>query len=392
LKKLSLIILLVFIVVLLILFNRNSEQGFGMPEITTRNILFLPQEVREFAFANVDHLAPTRTVAAGNNIKELNYSLQDWNDFRYQVDDEIYSLDDFEGREAFRGLIVVQGNNILLEDYADGHEEDTTWVSFSVTKSITSMLIGAAIKDGYIESIDDPISDYIIALKGTEYEAVTIRNLLQMSTGIAWNEDYGDPESDVAIAGTYNGERLISYLSGLPRVAAPGALYNYNTAESNLAGELLRSAINVNASSYLEEKIWSPYGMEHDAYWLLSSPNGSETGGCCLNATLRDYARIGLFALDGGILADGTETFAADWMEISTSPSDQNSGYGLSWWLADEEAYYARGIFQQWIYINPNKNLVIATHNNALRANQDEDFRHVQALINALSSQIISLN
>ena len=391
-KKLSLIILLVLIAVLLTFFNRNSEQGFGMPEITTRNILFLPQEVREFAFANVDHLAPTRTVAAGNNIKELNYSLQDWNDFRYQVDDEIYSLDDFEGREAFRGLIVVQGNNILLEDYADGHEEDTTWVSFSVTKSITSMLIGAAIKDGYIESIDDPISDYIIALKGTEYEAVTIRNLLQMSTGIAWNEDYGDPESDVAIAGTYNGERLISYLSGLPRVAAPGALYNYNTAESNLAGELLRSAINGNASIYLEEKIWSPYGMEHDAYWLLSSPNGSETGGCCLNATLRDYARIGLFALDSGILGDGTETFAADWMEISTSPSDQNSGYGLSWWLADEESYYARGIFQQWIYINPNKNLVIATHNNALRANQDEDFRHVQALINALSSQIISLN
>ena len=363
-----------------------------MPEITTRNILFLPQEVREFAFANVDHLAPTRTVAAGNKIKELNYSLLDWDDFRYQVDDELYSLDDFEGREAFRGLIVVQGNNILLEDYADGHEEDTTWISFSVTKSITSMLIGAAIKDGFIASIDDPISDYIIALKGTEYEAVTIRNLLQMSTGIAWNEDYGDPESDVAIAGTYNGERLISYLSGLPRVGAPGALYNYNTAESNLAGELLRSVINVNASSYLEEKIWSSYGMEHNAYWLLSSPNGSETGGCCLNATLRDYARIGLFALDGGILGDGTETFAADWMEISTSPSDQNSGYGLSWWLADEETYYARGIFQQWIYINPNKNLVIATHNNALRANQDEDFRHVQALINALSSQIISLN
>ena len=391
-KKLSLIILLVFIVILLILFNRNSEQGFGMPEITTRNILFLPQEVREFAFANVDHLAPTRTVAAGNNIKELNYSLQDWNDFRYQVDDEIYSLDDFEGREAFRGLIVVQGNNILLEDYADGHEEDTTWVSFSVTKSITSLLIGAAIKDGFIASIDDPISDYIIALKGTEYEAVTIRNLLQMSTGIAWNEDYGDPESDVAIAGTYNGERLISYLSGLPRVAAPGTLYNYNTAESNLAGELLRSAINGNASSYLEEKIWSSYGMEHDAYWLLSSPNGNETGGCCLNATLRDYARIGLFALDGGFLGDGTETFAADWMEMSTSPSDQNSGYGLSWWLGDEESYYARGIFQQWIYINPNKNLVIATHNNALRANQDDDFRHVQALINALSSQIIGLN
>ncbi len=391
-RKLSLIIILVFIAVLLIFFNRNSEQGFGMPEITTRNILFLPQEVREFAFANVDHLAPTRTVAAGNKIKELNYSLLDWDDFRYQVDDELYSLDDFEGREAFRGLIVVQGNNILLEDYADGHEEDTTWISFSVTKSITSMLIGAAIKDGFIASIDDPISDYIIALKGTEYEAVTIRNLLQMSTGIAWNEDYGDPESDVAIAGTYNGEKLISYLSGLPRVGAPGALYNYNTAESNLAGELLRSAINGNASSYLEEKIWSPYGMEHDAYWLLSSPNGSETGGCCLNATLRDYARIGLFALDGGILGDGTETFAADWMEISTSPSDQNSGYGLSWWLADEETYYARGIFQQWIYINPNKNLVIATHNNALRANQDEDFRHVQALINALSSQIISLN
>ena len=134
-----------------------------------------------------------------------------------------------------------------------------------------------------------------------------IRDILHMASGVAWNEDYADPESDVAQAGAANGIEPTQYLNTLPREAQPGTRFNYNTGETNLVGELLRAAIGNNASRYLENKIWRPFGMEHDAYWLLSSAGGVETGGCCINATLRDYARIGRFVLADGVLCQRSE-------------------------------------------------------------------------------------
>jgi CubicO group peptidase (beta-lactamase class C family) len=246
------------------------------------------------------------------------------------------------------------------------------------------MLIGAAVKDGYIESVDEKVADYLPRLKGTSYEDVRIKDVLHMASGVAWNEDYADPKSDVALAGALNGIDLVQYLAKLPKVAEPGTTFNYNTGETNLAGELLRSAIGNNASEYLEHKIWKPYGMEHDAYWLLSSEGGVETGGCCLNATLRDYARIGMFAKDQGVLPDGARVLPEGWMKESTSPSEGFDGYGYLWWLFDNGSYSARGIFQQWIYIDPKRDLVIATHSNAAQAVEDEDHKHVAAVIQAL--------
>ena len=370
----------------------TNEQATALDEDLT-NILFLPQKVRDYAFGHVADLMPTRTVEVSDKVLMLNSKPHDWSELGYVVDDVSYSLDDYFDRVASKGLIVVQGNDILLEYYAENHSEETRWISFSVSKSITSLLIGAAVKDGYIGSVDELVSDYLPRLKGTSYGDVRIKDVLNMASGVAWNEDYADPKSDVALAGAYNGLQLVEYLAALPKVAEPGTVFNYNTGETNLAGELLRSAIGNNASEYLEHKIWRPFGMEHEAYWLLSSEGGVETGGCCLNATLRDYARIGMFTLRDGVLADGTRVLPEGWMTESLTPMSGfgrqgYEGYGYLWWLFDRGAYSARGIFQQWIFMDPEKELVIAAHNNALHAVEDDDHKHTQAVIEAIRAAL----
>ena len=261
-----------------------------------------------------------------------------------------------------RGFLVLQGNRILLEHYAQGHGPDTL-ISLSVTKSVTSMLIGAAIRDGFIDSVKDPVTRYLPRFTGSAYQTVTVGQVLQMASGIKWNEDYGDPESDVAKAGGANGLTLLNYLSGLERGAAPGDRFNYNTAETNLAGEILRAAIGNNATTYLERTIWHPFGMANDATWLLGEPYGGELGGCCISATLRDYGRLGLFA-KSQYLGTGSPTVDHAFMQESAEPSRGYDGYGYLWWLWGDDVFSAIGIFGQHIYINPALDLVVAMHGN----------------------------
>lgn len=362
----------------------SSAQDSELPLAGADSLLFMPQTLRQQAFGNVQTLSETRTVAASDNPHRLVSKPQDWSDFEYEVDGETFSLDDYFQRPASRGLIVLQGDEVLLERYGSGNTPETRWITFSVTKSVTSLLIGAAIHDGYIGSVDEHVTDYIPRLKGSAYEGVKIRDILHMASGVAWNEDYADPESDVAQAGAANGVELTEYLATLPREAQPGTRFNYNTGETNLVGELLRAAIGNNASRYLENKIWRPFGMEHDAYWLLSSAGGVETGGCCINATLRDYARIGRFVLADGVLPSGERVVPENWISDSVTPSQGSENYGYLWWLYDEGAFSARGIFQQRIFIDPARDAVIATHGNALNATGDEDQDHTNAVIEAL--------
>ena len=219
-------------------------------------LLFLSQEDRAVAFANIKELAPTRTVRKSPTPLALEQAPLNFDALRYEVEGETFSLEDFTQLSGHRGLLVLEGQRIRLERYGPGHHADTRWISFSVTKSITSLLIGAALKDGYLTSLDEPVAHYLPRFRGTPYEDVTIRHVLQMASGVAWNEDYADPKSDVAQAGGANGLALVRYLATLPRAAEPGASFNYNTGETNLAGEILRAALGNNASTYLEHKIW----------------------------------------------------------------------------------------------------------------------------------------
>ena len=328
-----------------------------------KGLLFLPREVREVAFGAIDQLLPTRIITASTEPRPLVDAPLPIGELVYQVDQTEQTIDQLLEDRRIRGFLVLQGNRILLEHYAQGHGPDTRWISFSVTKSVTSMLIGAAIRDGFIDSVKDPVTRYLPRFVGTAYENVTVGQVLQMASGIKWNEDYDDPESDVAKAGGANGLTLLNYLSGLERSAAPGERFNYNTAETNLAGEILRAALGNNATTYLERTIWHPFGMADNATWLLGEPYGGELGGCCISATLRDYGRLGLFAKSQYM---GTESQAVDhaFMQESTKPSRGYDGYGYLWWLWGGDVFSAIGIFGQHIYINPALDLVIAMHGN----------------------------
>jgi CubicO group peptidase (beta-lactamase class C family) len=308
-------------------------------------------------------------------------------DLKILHEEQVLTAKEYFTRQSVAGVLVIKNGVIAYERYGLGNTEETLWGSFSVAKSITSLLIGAAIHDGYIKSVDEKVTDYLPRLKGSSYDQATIRNILQMSSGVEWDEDYSDPESDVNSA-AWDTLGLYEYLRHKPRDVEPGEVFNYNTAETNLAGTLLRSAIGNNLSSYLSEKIWRPFGMQSDANWMLSEPGGGEAGGCCLSATLRDYGRIGLFALNNGQLADGTRVLPDKWIQESITPSYGYSGYGYFWWLREGGVYRASGIFGQGIYIDPKENVVIALHSARPVASKSADWAlqmaYFEALVEAL--------
>jgi CubicO group peptidase (beta-lactamase class C family) len=357
--------------------------GFGDLE----NVLNWTPEQQLRGYRHMDRIHPTRPVRASAEPFPLPSRPRDLASLRYEVGGSTFDIEGFMAHNNVVGLLVVQGGEIVLESYARGNTPETRWYSFSVAKSVVSMLIGAAIADGYIASIDAPVTDYLPLMKGSAYDGVTLRHALQMASGVQWDEDYADPTSDVASTGGSALERL-RYLRHKPRAAPPGALFNYSTAETNLLGAVLRAAVGNNLSSYLEAKIWQPFGMEHDAHWLLLSEGGGEHGGCCLSATLRDFGRIGLFALRAGRLRDGTRVLPEGWMAESTSPSPANARYGYLWWLRANGVYSAVGIYGQAIQIDPANELIIVTHSAWPRATGREFSQHRTALFAAITAAL----
>ena len=196
------------------------------------------------------------------------------------------------------GLVIMQDGKIRLEEYRRDFAADDRWTSFSVAKSLVSTLVGAAIKDGHIKSMDDPLTDYIPELIGSGYDGVTVEQLLTMTSGVKWNEDYADPKSDVALFNNTKPEGdldpVVVYMKTLESEAEPGTRWQYNTGETNLIGVLVARATGKTVSDYLSEKVWKPYGMSQDGEWLLNE-GGKEISGCCISATVRDYALFGNF-------------------------------------------------------------------------------------------------
>jgi len=361
----------------------NDPEFFGSPD----KILFWTPEQQVAGYRNIDRIFPTRVVTADGTALELPEALVDLGDVPIRTEQSAMTVNEYFLQQNVAGLLVIKGGRIAYERYGLGNTPESRWISFSVTKSVVSMLVGAAIRDGYIDSVDEVVSDYLPRLKGSPYAQSTIRNILQMSSGVEWNEDYADPASDVNSA-SWQTVALYDYLGRKQREVAPGKEFNYNTAETNLVGTLLRSAIGNNLSTYLVEKIWQPFGMEADAYWTLTEPGGGEFGGCCINATLRDYGRLGLFALAEGRLADGTAVLPDGWMTESTAPSAGYPGYGYLWWLSKAGAYRAIGIFGQGICIHPEQNVVVAIHSARAVASTDEDWELQSALCGAVANAL----
>lgn len=351
------------------------------------NIMFWSVREKIAGFRNMPRLTPTRSIAAGTSPYPLPRKAADLSGLTFTFNDLELTLDDYIRRHNVAGLLVIKDGFVVYERYELGNTAESRWMSWSVAKSVTSLLVGAAIQDGYIKSVDEMVSDYLPRLKNSSYDNVSIRALLQMSSGVAWNEDYADSESDI---NTIEWDTLSVYeeLRHKPRVAPAGEVFSYNTAETNLVGTLLRAAIGNNLSTYLGEKIWQPFGMEFSASWNLSEAGGGEFGGSSLNATLRDYGRIGLFALNNGKLRDGNAVLPEGWIAESTAPSPGFAAYGYLWWLRDIGGFAASGIFGQAIHIDPAHNIVIAQHSAREAASETADWALQSAFFAALIGEL----
>lgn len=269
------------------------------------------------------------------------------------------------------GIMVLEKGKVRYEAYGLGLKPTDRWTSFSVAKSFTSTLLGAAIRGGAIASLDDPVTKYIPKLAGSAYEGVTVKQLATMTSGVKWNEDYTDPKSDVAQMNNfvvqYGGDAIVEQMKRLPREAPAGEKWVYKTGETNLIGVLVENAVGKPLAEYAKAKIVDAAGFEGGLFWMID-PGGKNIGGCCLSIRLADYARMGQFALEGGkgVVPDGWFAEAGR-AQVDFAPRAPGFGYGYQWWTYPG-GYGAQGIFGQGITLVPAKGLVVAYIGNWSRA------------------------
>ena len=342
----------------------KETRGFLAAFPTNRDVLFWKESQRDAAFRALDRLpflAAHRVVAASGTPS----ALPPGPPLTLPLD-----VDAYMQTQRNAGLVVLHRGQLRLERYGLGFDAQGRWTSFSVAKSLTATLVGAAVRDGHIKSMDDKVSDYVQELKGSAYDDVTLRQLLTMTSGVQWTEDYSDPNSDVAKFNNHKPQdgmdATASYLRTLPRAAPAGTRFLYSTGETNLVGILLSRAVNKPLATYAAEKIWVPAGMEQPATWILSK-TGQEISGCCVQASTRDFARLGQFVLNGAKV-NGQSIVPDGWLAEATTArvgiGQPGSGYGYQWWTFDDGTYMARGIFGQAIFIDPKRQLVIASNAN----------------------------
>jgi CubicO group peptidase (beta-lactamase class C family) len=304
-----------------------------------------------------------------------------------------FDVASFMEHNRVAGLIVLHHGRIVLERYGLGRSEHDPWVSFSVAKSVTSTLLGAAIRDGSIGGLDDPVSRYIPELASSGYAGVSLRQALTMSAGLRWNEDYADPQSDwgrtlsLATPGdTRPGVDIVAYMAQLPRASAPGTVFLYNSGNAQILGIVVQRAVHKTLGAYLEEKIWRPLGMEADAYWVHDR-FGRTFGRSLFNATLRDYARFGYFFMHGARI-DGVSILPEGWVADATRAHLRTDwgdvGYGYQWWVNPDGSYRAIGIFGQMIFLDAQSDIVIVTNSAWPSADWDPGYDAVDAFNRAV--------
>lgn len=334
----------------------------GAP-VKAADVLVWTQAQRAARFPHMDRLLPHETVRAGGKVHALPAGRP--LALTLMRDGAAQSLDAYMQGDRTAGLLVLQDGKVRLERYGPALTVKDHWASFSVTKSVTSLLFAAAIRDGFIKSLDDTVPTYLPEMQGSAYDGVTIRDLLTMSSGVRWSEDYTDPRSDVArmyaTPADSGLDPIVSYMRKLPRAYAPGTHWAYKTGETDLAGILLVRATHRSLARYLSEKIWRPYGMALPAVWMIDESHHSP-GGCCLSASLRDLGRLGQFVLEGAKVG-GVSIAPPGWLADATTahlPTGRpGMGYGYFWWVNGDGTYDAHGIFGQGIHIDPRRRLVV---------------------------------
>lgn len=278
------------------------------------------------------------------------------------------NTDDFLKDSKTTGLIVIQNDKIVHEAYYLGNTDTTRNISWSMAKSYISTLVGIAVDQGYIRSINEQITTYVPELLGSGYEGVTIKNVLQMATGVGFDEDYGSFTSDINKwgRGFALGNSQNRFAASLTREMEPGIQNHYVSINTHVLGMLINESTGMSITDFMQKNLWEPLGTEHDAYWIVDD-KGMEVALGGLNVTLRDFAKIGSLFLHDGYW-NGKQIVSKDWVAASIQADapyleagPNVFGYGYQWWIpyGNEGEFLARGVYNQNIYINPSTNTVI---------------------------------
>jgi CubicO group peptidase (beta-lactamase class C family) len=352
------------------------------PDTTPRN--------RGETFRN---LWPHRVIGRGDTVRPLPPHARSLSDLALEVGEVRLSLSDYMLRRRTDGLLILKRGEVALERYGIGSGPESRRTSWSTAKSMTATLVGAAVHDGAIGSLDDRCDLYLPRLLGSAYEGVTIRNAMRMCSGVAWSDyDDGEPD-DSRLSQTLASRRpgsILDLLCSLPRAHPQGAVFNYSTVETYLLGAVVAAATGRSLADYCAQMIWGPAGMEADGYWALEASGGQELGGAGVSARLRDVGRFGLLVLEDGEAFSGRRVLPPGWRDLAGQPDSASTGfgrlmpgspagYGYQWWVPPRRpggvhggAFVAIGACGQYIYVNPAEQVVIAIQ-SAWRQHQDND-------------------
>jgi len=334
---------------------------------------------RAVAFRTMDQVYPYRVIARGGPVTQLPRAPHKL-DVTYEFQGQSHTLDDLLARTATQGFLVIKGGSIVDERYFAGADDKSKFTSWSAAKSFTSTLVGLALADGKIDNLNSPVTAYLPELKGSGYDGVPIKDILEMSSGVQFIEDPDNSGSDISTMWwttmDTESETIADYAKSRRRVEQPGTKWVYRSVDTAVLGMLVNRVMGQPLATMLSERIWQPLGMEQDATWLTDRPDGLEAAYCCINATLRDYGRFGLMMLHHGKSGD-RQLVPAEWIDEATNPQgpqvsygqlwptifpDDTTGYGYQWWIPNggkAHPYSAVGLCYQFIYVNPAYDLVI---------------------------------
>jgi CubicO group peptidase (beta-lactamase class C family) len=338
---------------------------------------YMAQPYNFYYFHHMDELGfRTDVVRKGKVVYPLKEPTGNFS-ITYNFHEAESSLDDYFRRNFVTGFLVLHDNQIVYEKYFHGADQHSRFVSQSVGKSIVSILIGAAVRDGFIHSLDDPVTKYLPSLADSGYRDVTVKNLLHMSTGVDYSEDYRDPKSGAALIGAalITGKPFfMAFAASMkPTSVKPGTKFEYQSVNTQVLGLLLEKVTGKRLNQYAEEKLWKKIGAQDDAFFYEGQEQPDTCAFACFNSTVRDYGRVGLMMLDHGKLGANVivperwvnDSTTADAEFLRPKPPDEKGtprlGYGYQWWLlyGSDQAFEALGIYGQSIYVNPARHVVI---------------------------------
>lgn len=355
-----LISIILLLVILLFIFNYNyilrGLQVVYFKGHTTAYIDDYPE------FAN-------RRIEAGNDHQPWPLH-EDYNDF--QPTDKLKEVNDELGTVAF---LIIKNDSIWYETYAEGYDENSLTNSFSMAKSITTALLGKAIQDGYVKSLDQPVTDYYPEFNSPYDAPLTVGDLASMASGLNWNEDYYNPFSQTARA--YFDDNIREVVMDLQITSEPGEEFEYLSGNTLMLGMILEKATGKTLSAYLSQSFWEPLGMKNDALWQLDSPeSGLEKAYCCIASNARDFARFGRMFKNDGKWGD-EQILDSSFVATATRARFEDSpeyGYGL--WLSDhlgKEIFYMRGVLGQYVIVVPEDDLIIVRLGHKLKKREEDE-------------------